>query len=74
LAVSGRIDEHDLNNANEPPHVVAHGAALILPQAGDDRQRYRVRIAGFPNEQEASALGARLKEMHPRLEPIASLR
>jgi len=26
LTVSGRIDEHDLNDANEPPHVVAHGA------------------------------------------------
>jgi cell division septation protein DedD len=48
--------------------------ALILPQAHDDIQRYRVRIAGFPSEQEANALGARLKEMHPRLEPIASLR
>jgi cell division septation protein DedD len=48
--------------------------ARILPQAGDDGQRYRVRIAGFPSEQEANALGARLKEMNPRLEPIASLR
>ena len=48
--------------------------ARILPQTGDDGQHYRVRIAGFPNEQEANALGARLKEMHPRLEPMASLR
>ena len=48
--------------------------ARILPQTGEDGQRYRVRIAGFPNEQEANALGARLKEMHPRLEPMASLR
>ncbi|MGH8767577.1 MAG: FecR domain-containing protein [Burkholderiales bacterium] len=48
--------------------------AHILPQAVDDGQRYRVRIAGFPNEQEANALGARLKEMNPRLEPMASLR
>ncbi|HEV8644896.1 MAG TPA: SPOR domain-containing protein [Burkholderiales bacterium] len=48
--------------------------ARILPQTGDDGQRYRVRIAGFPNEQEANALGARLKEMNPRLEPMASLR
>ena len=47
--------------------------ARILPQAGDGGQRYRVRIAGFPNEQEATALGARLKDMHPRLEPLASL-
>jgi len=48
--------------------------ARILPQTGDDGQHYRVRIAGFPNEQEANALGARLKEIHPRLEPMASLR
>jgi len=48
--------------------------ARILPQAGADGQRYRVRIAGFPDEQEAIALGARLKEMNPRLEPMASLR
>jgi len=47
--------------------------ARILPQTGDDGQRYRVRIAGFPNEQEANALGARLKDMNPRLEPMASL-
>jgi len=48
--------------------------ARILPQAGADGQRYRVRIAGFPDEQEAIALGARLKEMNPRLEPMPSLR
>ncbi len=47
--------------------------ARILPQTGDDGQRYRVRITGFPNEQEANALGARLKDMNPRLEPMASL-
>jgi cell division septation protein DedD len=47
--------------------------ARILPQTGDDGQRYRVRIAGFPNEQEANALGTRLKQINPRLEPIASL-
>lgn len=47
--------------------------ARILPQTGDDGQRYRVRIAGFPDEQEANALGSRLKEMNPRLEPMASL-
>ena len=47
--------------------------ARILPQTGDDGKRYRVRIAGFPNEQEAAALGTRLKNMHPSLEPMASL-
>jgi hypothetical protein len=47
--------------------------ARILPQTGDDGKRYRVRIAGFPNEQEATALGSRLKDMHPSLEPMASL-
>lgn len=47
--------------------------ARILPQTGDDGQRYRVRIAGFPDEREANALGARLKEMNPRLEPMTSL-
>jgi cell division septation protein DedD len=48
--------------------------ARILPQAGDDGQRFRVRIAGFANEQEANALGARLKKMNPHLEPMASLK
>ena len=45
----------------------------IQPQQGDDGQIYRVRLAGFSSEQEANALGARLKESNPRLEPIASL-
>ncbi len=45
----------------------------IQPQQGEDGQIYRVRLAGFSSEQEANALGARLKESNPRLEPIASL-
>jgi hypothetical protein len=32
-----------------------------------------VRLAGFSSELEANALGARLKQDYPRLEPIASL-
>ena len=46
----------------------------IEPQQVDGGPLYRVRLAGFSTEQEASALGARLKQSHPRLEPIASLR
>jgi cell division septation protein DedD len=45
----------------------------IQPQQGEDGQIYRVRLAGFASEQEAYALGARLKQSNPRLEPIASL-
>ena len=45
----------------------------IQPQQGEGGQIYRVRLAGFSTEQEANALGARLKEGNPRLEPIASL-
>ena len=45
----------------------------IQPQQADGGQLYRLRLAGFSTEQEADALGARLKENHPRLEPIASL-
>lgn len=45
----------------------------IQPQEDDGGRRYRVRLAGFSTEQEANALGARLKESNPRLEPIASL-
>lgn len=45
----------------------------IQPQQGDDGQIYRVRLAGFSSEQEANALGTRLKLSNPRLEPIASL-
>ena len=45
----------------------------IQPQQADGGQLYRVRLAGFSSEREANALGARLKESNPRLEPIASL-
>src|SRR5882672_3222960 len=45
----------------------------IQPQQGEEGQIYRVRLAGFSTEQEANALGARLKQSNPRLEPIASL-
>jgi cell division septation protein DedD len=45
----------------------------IQPQQGEDGQIYRIRLAGFSSEQEANALGARLKQSNPRLEPIASL-
>ena len=45
----------------------------IQPQQGDGGQVYRVRLAGFANQQEANALGSRLKQSYPRLEPIASL-
>ncbi len=46
--------------------------AHIEKQARDEGQRYLVRIAGFPSELEANLLGARLKQINPRLEPIAS--
>jgi cell division protein FtsN len=45
----------------------------IQPQQSEGGHLYRVRLAGFSTEQEASALGARLKASNPRLEPITSL-
>lgn len=45
----------------------------IQPQQADGAQQYRIRLAGFVSEQEANALGARLKQAHPRLDPVASL-
>lgn len=45
----------------------------IRPQPREGGQLYRVRIAGFPSEQEAAALGSRIKESHPGVEPAASL-
>ncbi len=48
--------------------------ARIRPQPREGGQLYRVRIAGFPSEQEAAALGARLKQTHPGIEPVAALR
>ena len=45
----------------------------IQPGQADGGQIYRLRLAGFSSEQEANALGARLKQVNPRFEPIASL-
>ncbi len=45
----------------------------IQPGQADGGQIYRLRLAGFSSEQEANALGARMKQVNPRLEPIASL-
>ena len=45
----------------------------IQPGQADGEQIYRLRLAGFSSEQEANALGARLKQGNPRFEPIASL-
>ncbi|HEX7812362.1 MAG TPA: SPOR domain-containing protein [Burkholderiales bacterium] len=47
--------------------------ARIRPQPREGGQLYRVRIAGLPSEQEAVALGARLRETHPGISPTASL-
>jgi hypothetical protein len=47
--------------------------AHIEKQARDEGPSYQVRIAGFPSEVEANLLGARLKQINPRLEPVASL-
>lgn len=47
--------------------------ARIRPQPREGGQLYRVRIAGFPSEREAVALGARLKQTHAGLEPVAAL-
>ena len=46
----------------------------IQPQQTDDGTRYRLRLAGFPSEQEADAVGLRLKKANPRIETIASLK
>jgi len=48
--------------------------ARIRPQPREGGHLYRVRIAGFPSEQEAAALGARLKETHAGIDPVAALR
>jgi cell division septation protein DedD len=45
----------------------------IQPRQADGEPLYRIRLAGFSSEQEANALGARLKESYPKLEPMASL-
>ncbi|HEX4985874.1 MAG TPA: SPOR domain-containing protein [Burkholderiales bacterium] len=44
----------------------------IQPQQSDGGQRYRVRLAGFSSEQEANAMGARLRQVNPKLDPVAS--
>lgn len=46
--------------------------ARILPRPREGGQEYRVRIAGFPSEQEARAFGERLQSRIPGLEPAAS--
>ena len=48
--------------------------ARIRPEAQAGGQRYRVRIAGLADEREATALGARLKSIHPGIEPVAALK
>ena len=45
----------------------------IQPQQTDGGTRYRLRLAGFPSEQEAEAVGLRLKKANPKIETIASL-
>lgn len=46
--------------------------ARILPRPRDGGQEYRVRIAGFPSEQEARVLGERLRNRISGLDPVAS--
>jgi len=45
----------------------------IQPQQAEDGMRYRLRLAGFPSQQEADVVGLRLKQADPKLETIASL-
>jgi hypothetical protein len=45
----------------------------IQPQQTEGGQLYRVRLAGFSTEQEAAAVGARLKQGNSKLDPVASL-
>jgi cell division septation protein DedD len=47
--------------------------ARIVPLEVDGAQRYRVRLAHLPSEQEAVALGGRLKHAFPGVEPVASM-
>jgi hypothetical protein len=46
--------------------------ARIRPEPHEGGQRYRVRIAGFADENEANVLGARLKSAYPGVEPVVS--
>ena len=48
-------------------------AARIRPRQGPEGVVYQVRLAGFPSQDEAVALGARLRRSHPDVEPVASL-
>jgi hypothetical protein len=45
----------------------------IQPQQAEDGTRYRLRLAGFPSQQEADVVGLRLKQADPKLETVASL-
>ena len=45
----------------------------IQPRQAEGGPVYRLRLAGFSSEREANALGLRLKEINPKLEPVASL-
>ncbi len=45
----------------------------ILPRQDETGTQYRLRLAGFSSRVEANALGARLKQGHPRLDPVASI-
>ena len=48
--------------------------AHILPLSAGGRHEYSVRLAGFASEAGAAALGERLKEAHPSLNPRATRR
>ena len=48
--------------------------ARILPLSAGGRHEYSVRLAGFASEAGALALGERLKEAHPSLNPRATRR
>ena len=45
----------------------------ILPRQDATGTQYRLRLAGFSSRAEANALGARLKQGDPRLDPVASI-
>ncbi|MGH8677410.1 MAG: SPOR domain-containing protein [Burkholderiales bacterium] len=49
-------------------------AARILPRAADGGHRYLVRLYGFASQAEAAALGERLKQAYPSLNPAATRR
>lgn len=45
----------------------------LRPRRDESGAQYRLRLAGFASEQEATSMGARLKASYPRLDPRASL-